>query len=344
MIGNIGALFGKLNPLAMVIIGVIVAILIVAFVITIVLRKRYKDLYYDLIDDKNRDAVIFDSNVLNYIIDDYKIAAMNKKKSEINTQAIIEKNFNSELSSLYAGERFVNKAVSLMIILGLLGTFYGLTLSIGRLVELLASSGDADVLDSMDSVVTGLINSVQGMSVAFVTSLFGIASSIILTILNIFMGIEDVRESIMVEIEEYLDNTLSKDIPDEVEISDKNANDELKETIEKFGDKLESNIKEITDIFSYRFTAAASGIEQFSENLQDSVKLFSESLESFSDNVRDFSEFNHHLKNNIQRMSLGFNDFGEDLKNTSKNISDGYKKIDELSKSIKDLGEKIEKR
>jgi len=335
-------LIRQLNPLALIIIISIILILFTAFVATILLRKKYKDIYYDLNDKENRDIALFDSKVLNYIIDDYKIAALNKRKSEINTQAIIEKNFNSELSSLYFGERFIKKAVSLMIILGLLGTFYGLTLSIGRLVELLSSSNNLDVLDSMDSVVVGLINSVKGMSVAFTTSLFGISSSIILTIVNIFFGVEEVRESVMIEIEEYLDNTLSKDLPDEIDSPEAMVSNELSKTLEKFGDKLETSIKEITDIFSYRFTAAASGIEKFSDNLQNSVIMFNKSLENFSDNVRDFSEFNHHLKNNIQRMSISFNDFTEDLKENSKRVSEGYDRLDELNKSIQNLTEKVD--
>lgn len=344
MTANLGGLVSKLNPIALVIIISIVTILAISIVATIILRKRYKDLHYDLVDASNREMALFDSKVLNSIIDDYKIAALNKNKTDINTQAIIEKNFNHELASLQLGERFVKRAVSLMIILGLLGTFYGLTLSIGRLVELLSSSESVDVIDSMDSVVGGLINSVTGMSVAFVTSLFGIASSIILTVINIFLGVEEVRESVMVEIEEYLDNYLSNDITFEKESKEIAANNELKESIENFGDKLENSIKEITDIFSYRFTAAASGIEQFSENMQSSVKLFNQSLETFSDNVRDFSEFNHHLKNNIQRMSLTFNDLTEDLKDNTKQMNQGYEKIDALNKSINNLAEKIDKR
>ncbi|MDK2919250.1 MAG: hypothetical protein PWQ37_1983 [Candidatus Petromonas sp.] len=341
MTSYLSNLFDKLNSLAIVIIAAIVTILVAAFIATLVLRKRYSEIYYDLQDKENRDAALFESKVLNSIIDDYKIAAKGNK--EINTQAIIEKNFNSELASLYMSERFIKKAVSLMIILGLLGTFYGLTLSIGKLVELLANTSSSDVLGSMDSVVGGLINSVKGMSVAFVTSLFGITSSMLLTVINIFLGTEDVRESVMVEIEEYLDNTLSHGIEKDIETPTAMVHDELRTTIKEFSNKLEESLKEITDVLSYRFAAAASGMEEFSASLSESVDKFDKSLQTFAENTRDFSEFNHHLRTNIQRMNVAFDDFTEDLKTGTKDLEKGYILIGQLSKSVEELAGKIDK-
>lgn len=337
---SLSSIFSKLNPLAIVIIAVILAIFISAFVISLVLRKKYFTMLWDLQDDKNRQSSIFESKVFNNIIDDYKLAAKRKAK-EINTQAIIEKNFNNELGSQYLGEKFVKRAVSLMIVLGLLGTFYGLTLSIAELVKTLAASGGIDVLDSMDSVISGLIRSVKGMSVAFITSLFGIASSILLTIINIFFGIEDVRESVMIEMEEYLDNTLSQSIGGEEETPETLIKNELIASLGEFNTKLEESMKEISEVLSFRFASATSGIEQFSESLLRSVEKFDKSLSVFAENTRDFSEFNHHLKTNIQRMNVSFNDFTDELKNNTKEIAIGLQ-IENLSKSVDKLAGKIE--
>ncbi len=338
---NINNIFGSLNPLAIVIIAAIVTIFITALVASLVIRKKYFSLLWDIQDEENREATIFERKVLNYIIDDYKMAAKSKIE-QINTQAIIEKNFNSQLKSLYLGEKFIKRAVSLMIVLGLLGTFYGLTLSIGELVRTLAASGGIDVLDSMDSVIAGLISSVRGMSVAFVTSLFGIASSILLTIVNIFFSVEDVRESVMVEMEGYLDNTLAKDLESKIETPEEIIKNELISSLHDFNTNLEQSMKEITEVLSFRFASATSGIEQFSESLLRSVERFDNSLQTFAENTRDFSEFNHHLKTNIQRMNVSFNDFTEDLKQNTQEIAVGLQ-IESLAKSVNDLATKIDK-
>jgi len=339
-LSSLSNIFSKLNPLAIVIIAVILTIFVTAFVLSLVLRKKYFKMLNDLQEDKNKETSMFENKVLNYIIDDYKLAAK-ANIDQINTQAIIEKNFNNRLGSLYLGEKFVKKAVSLMIVLGLLGTFYGLTLSIGELVKTLASSGSIDVMDSMDSVIGGLINSVRGMSVAFVTSLFGIASSILLTITNIFFGVEEVRESVMVEMEEYLDNTLAKGI-EKKEAPEVTMKNELVESLRDFNAKLEESMKEITEVLSHRFASATSGMEQFSESLVKSVDKFDNSLNVFAENTRDFSEFNHHLKTNIQRMNVSFNDFTEDLKENTKEIAVGLQ-IEKLTKSVDQLSDKIQK-
>lgn len=341
MTSYLGTLFVGLNPLAKIIIAVILMILVTSLVATAVLRRKYRNLQWDLINSENRNQAIFESKVLNSIIDDYKIAA--RGNNEINTQAIIEKHFNSQLSSLYLGERFVKWSVSLMIVLGLLGTFFGLTLSVGKLVKLLASNGNIDILGSMDSVVGGLIDSVKGMSVAFITSLFGIASSILLTIVNIIFNVEHARESVMVEIEEYLDNILSNQIEKHIEKTEQSIQSQIVTSIDEFTQKLEKSIKEITDVLSYRFAAATSGIEEFSSSLLKSVEQFDSSLKTFAENTRDFSEFNHHLRNNIQRMSISFDDFTEGLNKNTKDLVKGYEVMEHLSKSMENLAEKIDK-
>lgn len=338
---SLSNIFSELNLLAIVIIVAILAIFVTAFVASLVVRKKYFKMLYDLQEEKNRAVAVFENKVLNYIIDDYKLASK-AKVDQINTQAIIEKNFNNRLRSLYLGEKFVKRAVSLMIVLGLLGTFYGLTLSISELVKTLANSGGIEVLDSMDSVIDGLINSVRGMSVAFVTSLFGIASSILLTVICIFFGIEEIRESVMVEMEEYLDNTLAQSIEKKEEAPEVTIKNELVESLREFNTKLEESMKEITEVLSLRFASATSGIEQFSESLVKSVNKFDNSLNVFAENTRDFSEFNHHLKTNIQRMNVSFNDFTEDLKENTKEIAVGLQ-IEKLTKSVDQLADKIEK-
>lgn len=311
------AIFGKLNLLANIIIAVILVILFTAVTSSIVIRIKYKRLRQTLTDIKKGSKDVHNHNVIDMIIKDYK-SSLEENTKEINTQAIIEKNFNNELKGLYTAERFIKHSVSLMIILGLLGTFYGLTLSIGDLVKLLSNSGNTEVMSSVDSIVGGLISSVKGMSVAFVTSLFGIGSSIILTIFNIFNNVSETRESVMVEIEEYLDNRvaaeLNKDKVDDYTLL-VNA---METALEKFGSRLDRQLKNVLDFSGQNLAAAAKEMENSSLSLLKSISLFDKSLENFRENTRDFSEFNYNLRTNIERMNVTFADFIEELKNVSR--------------------------
>ncbi len=321
---------GQLNPVAIAIIVAIIGILIFAFASSVTVKRKYKVLAKDFGINKSFDNPKFDNEVLNNIVDDFRAAA-SKNPDTVNTQAIIEKNFNFDLKKLQLGERFVKKSVSLMIILGLLGTFYGLTLSIGKLVELLTLNGSGQALENVDSIVDGLINSVKGMSVAFVTSLFGIVSSVIITVTNVFYSVEDSRMELMVEIEEFLDNGLGKVLIKRPETELMKANERMQSAIDGFGEKVEKSFRDLAGEVGYRILTATDGIGQSAEALYGAVDKFDKSLNNFSENTRDFSEFNYHLKNNIQRMSLSFSDFSDDMKNNTDVLKDT---VDALSVEI----------
>ncbi len=123
---------------------------------------------------------------------------------EANLQAIVENAFQSELRPLLLYERYVRAATGLVLILGLLGTFYGLTLSIGKLVHLV--SADPEGLTDLTQAVThGLTQALAGMAVAFSNSLVGIVAAVILTVLNIVFSVTDRRTALTVQVETYLD-------------------------------------------------------------------------------------------------------------------------------------------
>jgi hypothetical protein len=96
-------------------------------------RARYARLRRDLVESRDQ----FVHPLLNHIVDQ----AVHSDGT--NNQAIIEDRFQLELKPLLVAERFVKAATGLVIILGLLGTFYGLTLSIGRIVQLVSSDSGA---------------------------------------------------------------------------------------------------------------------------------------------------------------------------------------------------------
>ena len=300
-----------MNPVGQVIIGLIVLILILTLWALAQIKTKYLVLTYDAQDRENRKALIFKHELNNAIVDDYK-SAQSLKIKEINTVAIIEKNMNQYLSKLNVSERFANKASGLMIILGLVGTFFGLTLSISELVSLLGSTNEA-VLGDVNTITGGLLSSINGMSVAFVTSLFGISASIIVNVLTIIVGNTDTREQYMTVIEEYLDNALGEKSVDMTQIDD-TGRTPLEVAFESLGQKLAESLDEVTSAMSYRLTVASNNMKDTSDSIEKSMHKFDKSIQQFSENIRDFSEFNHHLKTNIQRMSVVFDDFTEKVK------------------------------
>lgn len=182
-----------------------------------------------------------------------------------------------------------------MIILGLVGTFYGLTLSIGRLVSLVTGEG-TEVAAATESLMEGLAQALSGMSVAFSCSLFGIASAIIMTLVGVFWSVSDRRTALMVAIEAFLDN-------------------ELQAAPRGHGVPGPGTMTAATSDDIDRLLA---GFAESVAQLQNSVAHFDAALVNFATTTRDFREFNHHLKDNVQRMSLSFGDLSETLKEHSR--------------------------
>ena len=169
------------------------------------LRARYGALRKDL-DDHPEPRACFDHPVLNRIVQEAEDDA--RRSRDANTQAIIEDAFHAELRAWLTLERFVRAATALVLIIGLLGTFYGLTVSIGRLVHLVAA--DAGTGDVAQALTRGLTQSLSGMAAAFSNSLVGVASAVVLSVLGVVNNVTDQRTALMVRIETYLARRLPR--------------------------------------------------------------------------------------------------------------------------------------
>ncbi|MDA7423188.1 biopolymer transporter ExbB [Thalassococcus lentus] len=81
--------------------------------------------------------------------------------------------------------------VSLLIFLGLLGTFYGLATTVPALVDTIRGLAPAEGESGADvfgRLMTGLDSQLGGMGVAFASSLLGLACSLIVGLLELFAG------------------------------------------------------------------------------------------------------------------------------------------------------------
>lgn len=169
------------------------------------LRAQYRDLERDL-DRNGEPRPHFTHGVLNRIVRDAEDDA--RRSRDRNAQAIIEDAFQSGLRTLLVAERFVRAATGLVLVLGLLGTFYGLTLSIGKLVHLV-SADTGGTQDVALAITHGLTQALGGMAVAFSNSLVGIGSAVALTLIGIVNNPTDRRTALMIQIENYVDRLLS---------------------------------------------------------------------------------------------------------------------------------------
>jgi len=182
------------------ILAVNIASLVACIVAHVALRARYSAIERDL--ERNAEAAHFFEPVLVRIVRDTRAAS-----ADDSAQAIIEDAFHSELKGSLLAERFVRSATGLALVLGLLGTFYGLTLSIGKLARLVGPDSGA-VGDVTQALTIGLTQALGGMAVAFSNSLLGVGAAVVLTVLSVLNNVTDRRTALMVRVETLVDRLL----------------------------------------------------------------------------------------------------------------------------------------
>lgn len=325
----------NMSTFAQGIIGLIVLLFFLTIVYSFVIKKTHRNLLKDITNKENRSNHLFKYKMHNDMIDDFN-GAIRNNVDEVNTLAIIEKNMAIHMKGVHFGERLVKKSVALMIVLGLLGTFYGLILSIDELVAML---GDSQQADSIESITSGLISSITGMSVAFITSMFGIGASILTNITSVFFGLAEAKENVIVATEEYLDNNLMVSTSGFKAI-DEEGNTALSLSLDRFSTSFTHQLKGLSQEISDNLSASTGDLVLTAESVKSSVVKFDHSLNQFSENIRDFTEFNHHLRANIQRLNVGLDNFSDHIESKADIQEKNNHKMDQLTQSLDQLKHK----
>ena len=187
------------------------------------------------------------------------------KSSSINR--LIE-SVDMSLASVRETSRYL---VGLLVFLGLLGTFWGLLKTIGSVGNVISGLGidDTNVAGFFNSLKDGLNAPLQGMSIAFSSSLLGLAGSLILGFVDLNLGQAQSKFS------QYFEKTLNKNSsPDFF----KTANNEniTTQAIQKIYDNLDTLVhvlKETAQNQNQIFLNLQSLNEQLNQISKNSVEI-----------------------------------------------------------------------
>ncbi len=317
-------------------------IFIISFIANLIIRKKYTIILDDLLNWHRKKEGAFHCDILNKIVEDYKNTAQGSY-SEVNTQAIIEKNFNLRLRGLALGERFIKNTNTLMITLGLFGTFVGLTAAVGELAAIFKNMDMIELIQNagIEELLRRLISSLQGMSVAFTTSLVGVGCSIVLTILMTIVNAQEVRENLMIHIEEYLDNSVAVVVSQDKETEYTMMNNILRTTFTEFGEKIQQSLQKTVESFGEKLTNVVMDVNVSSQTLDATVEKFDKSLANFAFGMKDLNEFNMNMRNNIERMDVNFIKVTESLTQASNIVVENYRSIEGFSSNIREAADQM---
>ena len=175
----------------------------------------------------------------------------------------IEKILESVDMSLLSLRETSRYLVGLLVFLGLLGTFWGLLKTIGSVGNVISGLGidDTNVAGFFNSLKDGLNAPLQGMSVAFSSSLLGLAGSLILGFADLNLG--QAQNKFTQFLEKILQNNNSPDL-----INTSSSDPSTLSAIQKIYDNLDNlvyTLKETSQHQSQIFSYMQSLTEQMKE-------------------------------------------------------------------------------
>ena len=115
------------------------------------------------------------------------LASEEKSLNSVSARSILD----SVGSRLDESKDITRYITGLLVLTGLLGTFYGLATTVPAVVDTIRSLAPQDnqsPMDAFNGLMSGLENQLGGMGTAFSTSLLGLAGSLIVGLLELFSG------------------------------------------------------------------------------------------------------------------------------------------------------------
>ena len=131
--------------------------------------------------------------------------ATRERGTRLTLSAPVAQSLLDSLSSrLDEGRELSRYLTGLLIFLGLLGTFYGLLLTVGSVADVIGSMtvGSGDMTAMFDQLKTGLAAPLHGMGTAFSGSMFGLAGALVLGFLDLTAG--QAQNRFFNELEEWM--------------------------------------------------------------------------------------------------------------------------------------------
>ena len=211
--------------------------------------------------------------------------------------------------------------VSVFILLGVLGTFIGLTISL--------SSMDLRTDELIENIAVVL----SGIDVAFYTSIIGMTFSLIMTVLLKLFNIEYILTDIMLMTESKLSEKDSQGMPRLIQVSE-----DIHNAIGKLQITHEQSLKGIINAFAgfKNYTdsliQAAKDLANFNQGLRENLKDFQDLFTEVKSTTDSFKEGSETLNQNFNKLFNFIDTAGENQHKTLTLFERTYENISERNK------------
>ncbi|MDY6805873.1 MAG: hypothetical protein SXA11_19000 [Cyanobacteriota bacterium] len=318
-----------LPPIPDYLVGIIIVLVVLPSLAAILLRFVL-NLYLDSLGSRVRKLIYQQTSKKPSIVQDLesRFAQGSSKLEQVNTPALIAQVYSRQRLGLIHCEQidlFCRILPNLLLSFGLLGTFIGITINLTSLSETVSDTSATDI----SSLLTELQAPLQGMGIAFTTSLVAIFFSAILTAVNFLFNTNLSKYRLLNLLEDYLDNVYLQTLAGETQLDKvvKAVAYSFDGFLNKFGETitvavqsaLQDKVQQIYDANSQatklaeetylRMAEAATTIARSAQEFQIASDRFIEVARSFEQ-----SQF-------PQKLSMATSELGNIQKNFSQSAS-----------------------
>ncbi|MFN9557656.1 MAG: hypothetical protein ACK55G_03225 [Dolichospermum sp.] len=356
-------------PIPLYLILITLLLVVIPSVITIVIRIY---LYRYLIDLTSKVQRLIKTGIrgvqpkiIQTLEDRFEQAS--KQLEQVNTAALIDQIYSQETIK---GFTFTCEQIdylcrilpNLLLAFGLLGTFLGITINLSTLSQTINQANASDV----SNLVTELKKPLEGMSIAFTTSLTGLFFSALVTIVNFIFNSGLAKYRLISSLEDYLDNVYFPKVQGDTRL-DKIVNrmvsqqDEfltnfgkiVREAVEQSMGKVAKQIadgnKETTDLARQvyeKFTDAAGTISRAANEFKSSMSALNTTSQIFKQSAETFNQSQFPLKLSLAVVDLSntqqkFSESATSLAATTEVIKTVLTEVQNCSQSLIKLAEEI---
>lgn len=259
--------------------------------------------------------------------------------TSVNSQVLIEKYFFKQrirLLGLFQTPignvvKMLQQLPSFSIIIGVLGTFIGLAMSMYSMQEILLSLGNQSSGLSVSNIVSSISQPFQGMSTAFLTSIAGITGALFLTLLQAGFfskghAISYLQAEIAAECESFLDHELS------AHIEQQKPQDTMEKLLDRFVTKVEESFQKSVGRFGEDMTRFTAGLKHAIEEVQNILTTQREHSEVFAESTGTLERFGQQFSETIEKLGTAHSGIEHSIKQLGDQVNHFEKQLGSLFK------------
>jgi len=288
-----------------------------------------------------------------------------KQLEQVNTGALIDQIYSQETIKGFTCEQIdylCRILPNLLLAFGLLGTFLGITINLSTLSQTINQTNPSDI----NNLVSELQKPLEGMSIAFTTSLTGLFFSALVTVVNFIFNSGLAKYRLISSLEDYLDNVYFPEVQGDTRL-DKivnrmvsqqdefltNFGETVRKAVEQSMGKVAKQIadgnKETTDLARQvyeKFTASAGTISSAANEFQNSMSALNTTSQIFKQSAETFNQSQFPLKLSLAVVDLSntqqkFSESATSLAATTEVIKTVLTEVQNYSQTLIKLAEEI---